>query len=81
MGENVLRMNTDEIVGLTRLLDNEIRIMKSEVMRISHELQTQKDKIRENTEKIKLNKTLPYLVSNVIEVRWVHHRSVQQYPA
>ena len=61
-------MNTEEIVGLTRLLDNEIRIMKSEVMRISHELQTQKDKIRENTEKIKLNKTLPYLVSNVIEV-------------
>ena len=68
VGENVLRMNTEEIVGLTRLLDNEIRIMKSEVMRISHELQTQKDKIRENTEKIKLNKTLPYLVSNVIEV-------------
>ncbi|XP_037083094.1 26S proteasome regulatory subunit 6A-B [Pollicipes pollicipes] len=68
VGENVLRMNTEEIVGLTRLLDNEIRIMKSEVMRISHELQTQKDKIRENTEKIKLNKTLPYLVSNVIEL-------------
>jgi len=42
--------------------------MKSEVMRISHELQTQKEKIKENTEKIKVNKTLPYLVSNVVEV-------------
>ena len=42
--------------------------MKSEVMRIGHELQAQKDKIKENTEKIKVNKTLPYLVSNVIEV-------------
>ena len=42
--------------------------MRSEVMRISHELQAQKDKIKENTEKIKVNKTLPYLVSNVIEV-------------
>ena len=42
--------------------------MKSEVMRISHELQAQKDKIKENAEKIKVNKTLPYLVSNVIEV-------------
>lgn len=42
--------------------------MKSEVMRISHELQAQKEKIKENTEKIKVNKTLPYLVSNVIEV-------------
>lgn len=42
--------------------------MKSEVMRITHELQTQNEKIKENTEKIKVNKTLPYLVSNVIEV-------------
>jgi len=45
-----------------------VQIMRSEVMRISHELQAQKDKIKENTEKIKVNKTLPYLVSNVIEV-------------
>ena len=44
------------------------QIMKSELMRISHELQAQKEKIKENTEKIKVNKTLPYLVSNVIEV-------------
>ena len=44
------------------------QIMKSEIMRISHELQAQKEKIKENTEKIKVNKTLPYLVSNVIEV-------------
>jgi len=48
-----------------------IQIMRSEVMRISHELQAQKDKIKENTEKIKVNKTLPYLVSNVIEVRFL----------
>ena len=61
-------MNTDEIVSRTRLLDNEVKIMRSEVMRISHELQAQKEKIKENTEKIKVNKTLPYLVSNVIEV-------------
>jgi 26S proteasome regulatory subunit T5 len=42
--------------------------MRSEIMRISHELQSQKDKIRENVEKIRVNKTLPYLVSNVIEL-------------
>ncbi len=47
------------------------QIMKSEVMRINHELQAQKEKIKENAEKIKVNKTLPYLVSNVIEVRLV----------
>ncbi|KAG2462141.1 PRS6A protein, partial [Polypterus senegalus] len=43
-------------------------IMKSEVLRVTHELQAMKDKIKENTEKIKVNKTLPYLVSNVIEL-------------
>lgn len=68
LGEEVLRMSNDEVVSRTRLLDNEIKIMRSEVMRISHELQSQKDKIKENTEKIKVNKTLPYLVSNVIEL-------------
>jgi 26S proteasome regulatory subunit T5 len=68
LGEEVLRMPTDEVIGRTRLLDNEIKIMKSEVMRISHELQAQNDKIKDNAEKIKVNKTLPYLVSNVIEV-------------
>merc|ERR1712002_288791 len=68
LGENVLRMSTDEIVNRTRLLDSDIKIMKSEIMRINHELQTQKDKIKENAEKIKVNKTLPYLVSNVIEL-------------
>ena len=50
--------------------------MKSEVLRVTHELQAMKDKIKENTEKIKVNKTLPYLVSNVIEVgeikKYVH---------
>merc|ERR1712131_393625 len=42
--------------------------MKSEVLRVTHELQAMKDKIKENTEKIKVNKTLPYLVANVIEL-------------
>lgn len=61
-------MSTDEIISRTRLLDNEIKIMRSEVMRINHDHQTHKEKIKENTEKIKVNKTLPYLVSNVIEL-------------
>jgi 26S proteasome regulatory subunit T5 len=42
--------------------------MKSEILRINHDLTATKEKIKENTEKIKVNKTLPYLVSNVIEV-------------
>ena len=61
-------MTGDEIKSRTRLLDSEIKIMKSELMRTSHELAAQKDKIKENAEKIKVNKTLPYLVSNIIEL-------------
>ncbi|XP_053203795.1 26S proteasome regulatory subunit 6A-B [Panonychus citri] len=68
VGEDVMKMSNDDIISRTRLLDNEIKIMRSEVMRISHELQSQKEKIKENTEKIKVNKTLPYLVSSVIEL-------------
>jgi 26S proteasome regulatory subunit T5 len=69
INEDILKLQTDDIVSRTRLLENEIKIIRSEIMRISHEHQSQKEKIKENKEKIKLNKTLPYLVSNVIEVR------------
>ncbi len=68
MGEDILKLKTEDIVARSRLLENETKILKSEIMRISHEHQSQKEKIKENKEKIKLNKTLPYLVSNVVEV-------------
>lgn len=42
--------------------------MKSEIQRIRHESDSQKEKIKENQDKIKLNKQLPYLVGNVVEV-------------
>lgn len=68
MGEDILRLPNEDIISRTRLLENEVRILKSEIMRISHEHNSQKEKIKDNKDKIKLNKTLPYLVSNVIEV-------------
>jgi 26S proteasome regulatory subunit T5 len=42
--------------------------MKSETMRLQHEQSVMKEKIRDNGEKIKQNKVLPYLVGNVVEV-------------
>jgi len=68
MEKEMAHWSTEDIVSRARLLDNEIRIMRSEVTRINHDLTTQREKIRENTEKIRVNKTLPYLVSNVIEI-------------
>ncbi|KAL2502147.1 Glucan endo-1 [Forsythia ovata] len=48
------RPASDDIVRASRLLDNEIRILK--------------EKIEENQEKIKLNKHLPYLVGNLVDI-------------
>merc|ERR1712226_168292 len=62
------QMTTEEILGRTRLIDTEIKIMKSEVMRLNHEISMQKEKITENNDKVKINKTLPYLVATVIEL-------------
>jgi 26S proteasome regulatory subunit T5 len=38
----------------------------SEIKRLQHETDGQKEAIKENKEKIKLNKQLPYLVSNAV---------------
>ena len=43
--------------------------MRSENMRLNHERSKMMEQIKDNTEKIKNNKQLPYLVGNVVEVR------------
>ncbi|CAF0909180.1 unnamed protein product, partial [Rotaria sordida] len=67
-GLDVSRLSTEDIIARSRLLDNEVKIMKNDIVRISHETQSMRDRIKDNKEKIKVNKTLPYLVSNVIEL-------------
>ncbi|CAM9788188.1 unnamed protein product [Ectocarpus fasciculatus] len=68
LDEEIMKMGSEELRQRMRLLDNEIRIMRSDQDRIRHESATQKDKIKENKEKIKLNKQLPWLVGNVVEI-------------
>ena len=58
----------DDIVRRTRLLENEIRVLKDESTRLSLEQQGNKEKVKDNLDKIKLNRQLPYLVGNVVEV-------------
>lgn len=60
--------DNDQIKTRTRMLENNIRIMKSETRRLAMEQKAVDDKIAENNEKIKMNKQLPYLVANVVEV-------------
>jgi len=68
-GEDELSsMTTEELIRGARLLETEIRILKDEVHRTTLDLDGTKDKIKENQEKIKLNKQLPYLVGNIVEI-------------
>jgi 26S proteasome regulatory subunit T5 len=55
--------------------------MRSEQLRLGHEQSVMKEKIRDNGEKIKQNKVLPYLVANVVEVRSrPRHRRAHHQP-
>lgn len=68
LDNEILRASTDEILNRIKLLENDIKIMKSEQLRINHEHLAAKEKIKDNVEKIKLNKQLPYLVANIVEI-------------
>jgi len=66
--DETMHMTVGELRQRIHLLNNDIRVMKSDVQRITHESRGQRDRIRENQEKVKLNKQLPYLVANVVEI-------------
>ncbi|GES77411.1 26S protease regulatory subunit 6A [Rhizophagus clarus] len=68
LGADIIKSSTDDIINRTRLLENDIKVMKSEHMRLTHEQNSMKEKIKDNKEKIKVNKQLPYLVGNVVEL-------------
>uniref|UniRef100_A0A7S4BN40 Proteasomal ATPase second OB domain-containing protein n=1 Tax=Chrysotila carterae TaxID=13221 RepID=A0A7S4BN40_CHRCT len=68
LGEEIARADPDEIAQRTRMLENEVKVLRNETARLLHEHQSQKEKIKENNDKIKLNKQLPYLVANVVEL-------------
>lgn len=66
--EETRHMTISELRQRIHLLNNDIRVMKSDVQRITHESRGQLERIQENQEKVKVNKQLPYLVANVVEV-------------
>lgn len=68
LDQEILNLPTDDILTRVRLLDAEVKTNRSESQRLSHEKNYMSDKIKENTEKVKLNKQLPYLVGNIVEI-------------
>ena len=52
----ILHSSTRDIIMRRRLLDNDMRIMKSEYQRLTHEQSAMKEKIKDNLDKIENNR-------------------------
>ena len=52
----ILHSSTRDIMMRKRLLDNDMRIMKSEYQRLTHEQGAMKEKIKDNLDKIENNR-------------------------
>jgi 26S proteasome regulatory subunit T5 len=52
----ILHSSTRDIVTRRRLLENDMRIMKSEFQRLTHEQAAMKEKIKDNLDKIENNR-------------------------
>ncbi|GAV55101.1 hypothetical protein ZYGR_0AS04240 [Zygosaccharomyces rouxii] len=68
LDQEILGLSTQELQTRSRLLDNEVRIFRSELQRLGHENNVMLEKIKDNKEKIKNNRQLPYLVANIVEI-------------
>lgn len=52
----ILQASTRDIVSRRRLLENDLRVMKSEFQRLTHEKNAMNDKIKDNVDKIDNNR-------------------------
>jgi len=68
LGDEFDHMSAEDVTRRCRLLDNEIRVLKDDNVRLGLEIQNNNEKVKDNQEKIKLNKQLPYLVGNIVEI-------------
>ncbi len=61
-------MTDDQILAKTRELEYNIRKNKTNISRVSKEIQNYDSRIKENQEKLKLSTQLPHMVSNIGEI-------------
>lgn len=64
----IMQLLTEDIINRTKLLDNDIKVMRLELQRLTHEKTVMLERIKDNQEKIANNKQLPFLVGNVVEL-------------
>ena len=64
--EQVQHLTNDEIRGRIKMFDNNIKQYKLETNKLNHDLKRVEESLKDNKSKIKQNKQLPWLVSNVV---------------
>jgi 26S proteasome regulatory subunit T5 len=57
---DVLNAATTDIINRRRLLENDLRVMRQEFQRLTHEKSSMKDKIKDNLEKIENNRSVSF---------------------
>ena len=66
----ILHSSTRDIITRRRLLENDMRIMKSEFQRLTHEQAAMKEKIKDNLDKIENNRYvllfMPFLLGSIV---------------
>ncbi len=65
LDEEILGLSTQDILTRKRLLENDSRIMKSELSRLSHEKAAMGEKIKENVDKIANNRYVLITRTNI----------------
>jgi 26S proteasome regulatory subunit T5 len=65
--EDMDRKSDSEIEHNIMLLDNQINVLKNTQRVLMNEKLSMEDEIKSNREKVRLNKSLPYLVAHVVE--------------
>jgi 26S proteasome regulatory subunit T5 len=68
IGEDIINLSAEEIRQRTSMLSNYLRVMKSDINSLDNEIRKLNAEIKENEEKVKMSKQLPYLVGNVVEI-------------
>lgn len=68
VAQQLADLSNDEIRNRIRMFENNIKQYKLETTKINHDLKKVEESVKDNKTKIKQNKQLPWLVSNVVEI-------------
>ena len=73
----ILHSSTRDIITRRRLLENDMRIMKSEFQRLSHEQAAMKEKIKDNLDKIENNRSANFKGSILAQTSYSSNFNLQ----